>query len=43
MADAVKEMEDKNLLVLDDDALIIPLGDDMPPALIKKKMDRRYT
>jgi arginyl-tRNA synthetase len=37
MADAVKEMEDKNLLVLDDDALIIPLGDDMPPALIKKK------
>lgn len=37
MADAVKEMEDKNLLVLDDEALIIPLGDDMPPALIKKK------
>jgi len=37
MNDAVKEMEDKNLLVLDDEALIIPLGDDMPPALIKKK------
>jgi arginyl-tRNA synthetase len=37
MADAVKEMEDKGLLVLDDDAMIIPLGDDMPPALIKKK------
>jgi len=37
MNDAVKEMEDKNLLVLDDEAMIIPLGDDMPPALIKKK------
>jgi arginyl-tRNA synthetase len=37
MNDAVKEMEDKNLLILDDDAMIIPLGDDMPPALIKKK------
>lgn len=37
MNDAVKEMEDKNLLVLDDDAMIIPLGEDMPPALIKKK------
>jgi arginyl-tRNA synthetase len=37
MNDAVKEMEDKNLLILDDDAMIMPLGDDMPPALIKKK------
>ncbi len=37
MNDSVKEMEDKNLLVLDDEAMIIPLGDDMPPALIKKK------
>jgi arginyl-tRNA synthetase len=37
MADAIKEMEEKNLLVLDEDAMIIPLGDDMPPALIKKK------
>ena len=37
MKDAIQEMEDKNLLVLDDDALIIPLGDDIPPALIKKK------
>jgi arginyl-tRNA synthetase len=37
MVDAIKEMEDKNLLVLDEDAMIIPLGDDMPPALIKKK------
>ena len=37
MNDAVQEMEDKHLLVLDDEAMIIPLGDDMPPALIKKK------
>lgn len=37
MADAVIEMEQKHILELDEDALIIRLDDDMPPALIKKK------
>ena len=37
MVQAVKEMEEKNILELDDDAMIIRLDDDMPPALIKKK------
>jgi arginyl-tRNA synthetase len=37
MHDAVIEMEGKNILESDDDALIIRLDDTMPPALIKKK------
>jgi arginyl-tRNA synthetase len=37
MQDAVIEMEGKNILESDDDALIIRLDDTMPPALIKKK------
>ncbi len=37
MEDAVLEMEQKNILELDEDALIIRLDEDMPPALIKKK------
>ena len=37
MQDAVSEMESKNILESDDDALIIRLDDTMPPALIKKK------
>lgn len=36
MNQAVIEMENKNILELDDDALIIRLDEDMPPALIKK-------
>lgn len=32
----VNELTEKNLLVKDDGALIVPLGDDMPPALIKR-------
>ena len=32
----VEELEAKNLLVTDDGAKIVPLGDDMPPALIKR-------
>lgn len=37
MQQAVDEMENKGILELDDDAMIIRLDDDMPPALIKKK------
>lgn len=37
MNKAVEEMEAKGILELDDDAMIIRLDDDMPPALIKKK------
>lgn len=37
MQQAVREMEDKSILELDDDAMIVRLGDDVPPALIKKK------
>lgn len=33
----VKELEDKNLLVEDDGAMIVDLGSDMPPALIKRR------
>ena len=36
MDDAVKELEDKHLLKIDDGATIVDLGDDLPPALIKK-------
>ncbi len=32
----LEELHDKNLLVKDDGAMIIPLGDDMPPAMIVK-------
>jgi arginyl-tRNA synthetase len=37
MARIVDMLEQKGLLELDDDALIVRLGNDMPPALIKKK------
>ena len=33
----VKELEDKNLLVEDDGAMIVDLGENMPPALIKRR------
>ena len=33
----VKELEDKKLLVEDDGAMIVDLGEDMPPALIKRR------
>jgi arginyl-tRNA synthetase len=36
MDDAIKELEDKNLLKIDDGATIVDLGEDLPPALIKK-------
>ena len=36
MKDAILEMEQKHILEEDDDAMIIRLDDDMPPALIKK-------
>ncbi|MDD3068333.1 MAG: arginine--tRNA ligase [Acholeplasmataceae bacterium] len=36
MDDAIKELEDKNLLKIDDGATIVDLGVDLPPALIKK-------
>jgi arginyl-tRNA synthetase len=36
MKEAVLEMEQKHILEQDDDAMIIRLDDDMPPALIKK-------
>ncbi len=37
MDGVVKELEEKNLLVLDDGASIVKLDDDMPPALIKRR------
>lgn len=37
MSRIVDMLEEKGLLELDDDALIVRLGDEMPPALIKKK------
>ncbi len=33
---AIKELEDHNLLKIDDGATIVDLGEDLPPALIKK-------
>jgi len=36
MGPIVDELEDKGLLVEDKGAMIVPLGDDMPPALIKR-------
>lgn len=36
MEPVVKELEDKNLLVEDQGAKIVNLGDDLPPALIKR-------
>ena len=33
----VKELENKNLLVEDDGAMIVDLGENMPPALIKRR------
>lgn len=36
MDGVVNELEEKHLLVLDQGAKIVPLGDDMPPALIKR-------
>lgn len=37
MEPVVEELTDKKLLVLDEGALIVQLGDDVPPALIKRK------
>lgn len=36
MTPVIKELEDKNLLKLDDGATIVDLGDNYPPALIKR-------
>ena len=36
MDDAIKELEDKDLLKIDDGATIVDLGEELPPALIKK-------
>lgn len=36
MDDAIKELEDKDLLKIDDGATIVDLGEALPPALIKK-------
>ena len=36
MDDAVAELDEKELLKIDDGATIVDLGDDMPPALIKR-------
>lgn len=36
MDDAIKELEEKDLLKIDDGATIVDLGEELPPALIKK-------
>jgi arginyl-tRNA synthetase len=36
MDDAIKELEDKDLLKIDDGATIVDLGEELPPALINK-------